>query len=121
MSYSHYSMGTVTSLEAITLDDVKHFYASQYAQSNLILGISGGYPPAFLERMKKDFRRLPVRARFPAAAQGAAADRREPRRDSGIKIRARWPFRWDFLSHARAGIRIIPRCWWRRLIWDNTA
>jgi len=71
MSYSHYSMGTVTSLEAITLDDVKHFYASQYAQSNLILGISGGYPPAFLERMKKDFRRLPV-------APGFQPRRKEP-------------------------------------------
>ena len=26
-----------------------------YSQSNLILGIAGGYPPAFLEGMKKDF------------------------------------------------------------------
>jgi zinc protease len=64
MSYSHYSMGTVTSLEAITLDDVKHFYASHYAQAKLILGISGGYKPEFLERMKKDFRQLPAAAGF---------------------------------------------------------
>ena len=62
MSYGNYSMGTVTSLESITLDDVKQFYASQYAQTNLILGISGGYPPAFLERMKNDFRQLRVAA-----------------------------------------------------------
>jgi zinc protease len=64
MSYSHYSMGTVTSLEAITLDDVKHFYASHYAQAKLILGISGGYKREFLERMKKDFRQLPAAAGF---------------------------------------------------------
>ena len=72
MSYSHYSMGTVTSLEAIKLDDVKHFYASHYAQAKLILGISGGYKPAFLERMKKDFRQLP-------AAAGFQPRREEPR------------------------------------------
>jgi zinc protease len=64
MSYGHYSMGTVTSLEAITLDDVKHFYASHYAQAKLILGVSGGYKPEFLERMKKDFRQLPAAAGF---------------------------------------------------------
>jgi zinc protease len=64
MSYSHYSMGTVTSLEAISLDDVKHFYASHYAQAKLILGLSGGYKPEFLERMKRDFRQLPAAAGF---------------------------------------------------------
>jgi zinc protease len=64
MSYSHYSMGTVTSMEAITLDDVKHFYASHYAQAKLILGISGGYKREFLERMQKDFRQLPAAAGF---------------------------------------------------------
>jgi zinc protease len=64
MSYSHYSMGTVTSLEALTLDDVKQFYTSRYVQANLILGISGSYKPAFLERMKKDFRQLPLTSGF---------------------------------------------------------
>jgi zinc protease len=59
MPYGHYNGGTVTSLEALTLDDVKHFYASHYAQGNLILGLSGGFSPAFLERVKADFRRLP--------------------------------------------------------------
>jgi zinc protease len=64
MPYGHYSMGTVTSLESISLDDVKHFYSGQYAQANLILGVSGGYTQDFLERMKKDFRRLPMAAGF---------------------------------------------------------
>lgn len=64
MPYGHYSMGTVTSLEAITLDDVKQFYKSHYVQTNLILGVSGSYKPAFLERMKKDFRQLPLTAGF---------------------------------------------------------
>src|ERR1700722_17524817 len=75
MSYSHYSMGTVTSLEAITLEDVKHFYATHYAQAKLILGISGGYKPDFLERVKKDFRQLPAGAGFqPRRAEPGVID-----------------------------------------------
>ncbi len=57
--YQHYSVGTVSSLEKLTLDDVKSFYKSQYNQTNLILGISGDYSLGFLDAMKKDFRKLP--------------------------------------------------------------
>lgn len=62
--YGHYSVGTVSGLEKITLDDVKQFYRTQYSQANLILGIAGGYSEAFLEAMKKDFRKLPEGAGF---------------------------------------------------------
>ena len=62
MSYGHYDGGTVSSLEAMTLEDVKGFYSAKYAQSNLILGISGGFTPAFLNRVKSDLRRLPLTA-----------------------------------------------------------
>ena len=62
--YGHYSVGTVSSLEKITLDDVKAFYHSQYSQTNLILGIAGGFSPSFLEAIKKDFRALPEGAGF---------------------------------------------------------
>jgi zinc protease len=57
--YEHYAGGTVSSLQAMTLDDVRGFYKSQYSQSQLILGLAGGYTPAFLERVKHDFRALP--------------------------------------------------------------
>ena len=57
--YGHYNGGTVSALEKMTLDDVKAFYQSHYTQTRLILGIAGGYSPAFLEGMKKDFQRLP--------------------------------------------------------------
>jgi zinc protease len=67
--YGPYNGGTVSSLESITLDDLKIFYHSQYSQSHLILGIAGGYPPTFLERMKKDFRALPQGAGFRPRAQ----------------------------------------------------
>jgi zinc protease len=62
--YGHYSGGTVSSLEKVTLDDVKEFYRSQYTQSHVILGIAGGYSLAFLDNMKKDFRSLPENAGF---------------------------------------------------------
>jgi zinc protease len=62
--YESYSGGTVSSLEKLTLDDLKRFYKSEYVQAHLILGIAGGYTPAFLETMKKDFRMLPAGAGF---------------------------------------------------------
>lgn len=67
-SYGHFNGGTVSSLEKLTLDDVKAFYKSRYTQARLILGVAGGYPPAFLAAMKKDFTRLPK--------EGAAAPKR---------------------------------------------
>jgi zinc protease len=57
--YGPYSVGTVSALKSITLDDLKQFYKAQYSQTNLTLGIAGGYTPAFLERVKQDFRGLP--------------------------------------------------------------
>jgi len=62
--YEHYSVGSVSSIEKITLEDLKFFYRSRYHQPNLILGIAGGYSPAFLEKMKKDFRSLPAAPGF---------------------------------------------------------
>ena len=73
--YGHYNGGTVSSLEKITLDDVKAFYKSQYSQSQLILGIAGGYSPAFLASMKKDFQALPAGGRLPARIDGAGGHR----------------------------------------------
>jgi zinc protease len=62
--YGHYPGGSVSSLEKITLDDVKRFYHAQYSQSNLILGVAGGYPETFPESLKRDFRKLPEGAGF---------------------------------------------------------
>ena len=78
--YGHFNLGTVSSLAAITLDDVKKFYRTHYSQSNVILGLAGGYSPAFLEGMKKDFRVAASGRRLPAASQTAGADRIQPRR-----------------------------------------
>jgi zinc protease len=63
-TYGHYNYGTVSSLEKLTLDDLKQFYRMHYSQSNLFLGVAGGFSPSFLEGMKKDFKRLPQGAGF---------------------------------------------------------
>jgi zinc protease len=59
--YGHYSTGAVSALEKMTLDDLKQFYKEHYTQSNLIVGLAGGYPADFLERIKKDFGALPMK------------------------------------------------------------
>ena len=70
--YGHYNLGTVESVEKLTLDDVKAFYQSQYSQSNLFLGVAGGFTPGFLLQMKKDFRALPQGAGFRPREKRAA-------------------------------------------------
>ena len=40
------------SVEAITLDDVKAFYAKYYTRDNVVVGIAGGYPANFAARVR---------------------------------------------------------------------
>jgi zinc protease len=62
--------GLVTSLRAITLDDVKQHYARHYTRGALLIGLAGGYAPALPASMGEDFRTLPegggTRAGLPA-------------------------------------------------------
>ena len=46
-SYGYPTQGTVAGLTAITLDDVKRFYAEHFTRERLILGVAGGYPETF--------------------------------------------------------------------------
>jgi zinc protease len=71
--YGHYSTGTVSALEKMTLDDLKQFYRQHYTQSNLIVGIAGGYPAEFLERFKRDFGALPAKDETPSGEVKPAA------------------------------------------------
>jgi zinc protease len=53
--YGHHNMGTVSSLEKLTLDDVRAFYKQNYTQGNLVLGLAGGFPQDFVSRVETDF------------------------------------------------------------------
>ncbi len=77
--YQHHSMGTVSSLEKITLQDVKDFYRDNYTQANLVIGISGGFDTKFSNQMLIDFGKL---------AKGAKKMRKigTPQLADGLKI-----------------------------------
>ena len=57
--YGHLEEGHISSLQNITLEDVKQFYRQHYTQANLILGIGGGYDANFKNTYVADFTRLP--------------------------------------------------------------
>jgi zinc protease len=58
--YGHHNAGTVSALENMTLQDVKDFYAANYTQANLVIGLAGGFTPKFAAQVKADFARLPA-------------------------------------------------------------
>jgi zinc protease len=58
--YGHLTAGTIASLKAITLDDVKAFYKEHYNRDNVVIGLGGGYPDGLPERLAKELGKLPA-------------------------------------------------------------
>ncbi|MBT8143390.1 MAG: insulinase family protein, partial [Gammaproteobacteria bacterium] len=58
--YGSLNYGASDDLESITLDDVKDFYNRHYVADNLIVGLAGGYPDAFVEQIREDLSQLPA-------------------------------------------------------------
>src|SRR5919205_379966 len=77
--YGHNNTGTVSSLQKLTLDDVRNFYRANYTQANLVVGLAGGYPADFAERVKSDFAKLP-------AGSGAPRKYAQPKVAPGMRI-----------------------------------
>ena len=77
--YEHHSRGTVSSLEKITLQDVKDFYKNNFTQANTVIGLAGGFDANFSNTVLADFAGLP---------KGARKMRKigEPALPDGIKI-----------------------------------
>lgn len=57
--YGHIGAGTVSSLESITMDDVKKYYNAYFNRNNCVLAIAGDYDDAFLNKIKADLMKLP--------------------------------------------------------------
>ncbi len=57
--YEHLNAGTISSLEKITIADVQDFYRKNYTRANLVLGVSGGYPTEFAQKLETAFAKLP--------------------------------------------------------------
>ena len=57
--YGHPPTGTVTGIEAISLDDVLAFQQEHFTRARLRLGIAGGYPDEAVERLQSELAVLP--------------------------------------------------------------
>ncbi len=58
-TYGHPEEGYVSSVDGITLEDVKDFYTRYYTRDNVAVGVAGGYPENFAARVRSDFDALP--------------------------------------------------------------
>src|SRR6266478_958842 len=58
--YGHHNVGRIASIEKLNLEDVRSFYHDHYTNANLVIGLSGGYPKDFAQRVERDFAKLPA-------------------------------------------------------------
>lgn len=57
--YAHIDEGTVSSLKALTVEDVKAFYRQRFTRESLVLGLGGAYTPELRARIEKALAELP--------------------------------------------------------------
>lgn len=58
--YGHLNQGHIRSIEKLTIDDCRDYYADHYTQSNLTVGLAGGIPDDFARTVVRDLSTLPV-------------------------------------------------------------
>lgn len=58
--YGWIEAGKVSSVQSITLNDVRNFYKQYYTQSNLTVGIAGNFSKEFLDKVRRDLSKLPI-------------------------------------------------------------
>lgn len=56
--YGHLTIGTISSIKSITIDDVKEFYNKYYSKNNFVIGLGGGYDESLIDRLKNDLAKL---------------------------------------------------------------
>jgi len=64
--YERNNAGSVASLRALTINDLRHFYTAHLANNNLTFAIGGGFPVGFDEHARRNFATLPLKARHRA-------------------------------------------------------
>jgi zinc protease len=57
--YGHHNTGRISALEKLTIEDAREFYRNHYTAANLVIGLAGGYPAGFAERVESDLAKLP--------------------------------------------------------------
>jgi zinc protease len=58
--YAHPAQGTVQSLDALTLDDVRGFYERHYTGANAVVALGGGFDDALLTEFRGSLAGLPA-------------------------------------------------------------
>jgi zinc protease len=61
-AYAHHNTGTVSSLRALDVADLRRFYTAHYSRENVTIALGGGFPAGFDERVRRDFGVLPLKA-----------------------------------------------------------
>lgn len=97
--YGRPSAGSAATVAGLTIADARVFYAQHFVRGNIIIGLAGGYPPEFAERVVADFRLLP--AGFTPALRLPA-----PRRPAGPEVLI--AERPDFVEAAVMGVPLDP-------------
>jgi zinc protease len=76
--YGRPTAGTAAGLAAITIDDVRRFYASHFSRDRLTVGVAGGYPDGFAGSFAGRFAGLPAKGeplpKLPKPAQRKGAE-----------------------------------------------
>ena len=57
-NYQHMKQGKSTSVNSITLADIKNHYINFFTKNNVLIGIAGNYSDEFLEMLKTDMAKL---------------------------------------------------------------
>ncbi|MBI5362251.1 MAG: insulinase family protein [Planctomycetes bacterium] len=58
--YAHIDEGTVASLKALTLDDVKGFYKTNFTRDNVVVGLGGAYSKELQQKVESTLATLPA-------------------------------------------------------------
>ncbi len=58
--YGALTLGDISDIEALTLDDVQAFYRREFTRANLTVGLAGGYPEGFVAEIAADMDKLPA-------------------------------------------------------------
>ena len=58
-NYQHMKQGKSTSVETLTLDEIRNHYKSFFTKNNLLIGVAGNYSDVFLAKLKADISQLP--------------------------------------------------------------
>jgi zinc protease len=77
--YGHNNTGRISSLQSLTIQDVRDFYRTHYTRARLVVGLAGGYPKNFPARVRADFAKLPT-------GQPPTSNFFTPRLDAGTQV-----------------------------------